>query len=156
MLGLIKSIFVQYIKRRVHFSTINIRPLPGVTGQLPRPSWQYRALITTTRLWPLTDKKNIKKIFLYISEPTSCLHHLLPDPREHSIIFTARRNARIAIAVLATAIPSVCPSVTRRYCVETTARSTVQFTLSDSKMCLVFEKLKKYSRGTTNSPQILA
>jgi len=26
-------------------------------------------------------------------------------------IFTARRNARIASAVLATAIPSVCPSV---------------------------------------------
>jgi len=32
---------------------------------------------------------------------------------------------------------SVCPSVTRRYCVETTARSTVQFALSHSKMCLV-------------------
>ena len=53
------------------------------------------------------------------------------------IIFTARRNARIASAVIATAIPSVCPSVrlsvTRRYCVKTTARSTVQFALSDSK-----------------------
>jgi len=54
-----------------------------------------------------------------------------------STIFTARRNARIASAVLATAIPSVRPSVTRRYCVKTTARSTVQFALSDSKMCLV-------------------
>jgi len=43
-------------------------------------------------------------------------------------VFTARR---IASAVLATAIPSVCPSVTRRYCVKTTARSTVQFALSD-------------------------
>jgi len=32
---------------------------------------------------------------------------------------------------------SVCPSVTRRYCVKTTARSTVQFALSYSKMCLV-------------------
>ena len=67
------------------------------------------------------------------------------------LIFTARamlalpRNARIAIAVLATAIPSVrlsvrpsvCPSVTRRYCVKTTARSTVQFAPLDSKMCLV-------------------
>ena len=56
-------------------------------------------------------------------------------------IFTARRNARIASAVLVAAIPSVCPSVclsvTRRYCVKTTARSTVQFALSDSKMCLV-------------------
>jgi len=52
-------------------------------------------------------------------------------------IFTACRNARIASAVLAIAIPSVCPSVTRRYCVKTTARSTVQFALLDSKMCLV-------------------
>ena len=33
---------------------------------------------------------------------------------------------------------SVRLSVTRRYCVRTTARSTVQFALSDSKMCLVF------------------
>ena len=39
------------------------------------------------------------------------------------ILFTARRNPRIASAVLATAIPSVCPSVclsvTRWYCVKT-------------------------------------
>ena len=48
-------------------------------------------------------------------------------------LVTARRNGRIANAVLATAIlsvrPSVCLSVrlsvTRRYCVKTTARSTV-------------------------------
>jgi len=50
------------------------------------------------------------------------------------LIFTVRRNARIASAVLATAIPSVCSSVrlsvTRRYCVKTTARSTMQFALS--------------------------
>ena len=55
--------------------------------------------------------------------------------------FYSARNARIASAVLATAIPSVCPSVclsvTRRYCVKTTAHSTVQFALSDSKMYLV-------------------
>jgi len=55
--------------------------------------------------------------------------------------FTARRKARIASAVLAMAFPSVYPSlrpsVTRRYCVKTTARSTAQFALSDSKMCLV-------------------
>jgi len=56
-------------------------------------------------------------------------------------IFTARGNARIASAVLAIAIPSVCvsvrPSLTRRHCVKMTASSTVQFALSDSKMCLV-------------------
>jgi len=32
---------------------------------------------------------------------------------------------------------SVRPSVTRRYCVKTTERITVQFALLDSKMCLV-------------------
>jgi len=59
--------------------------------------------------------------------------------------FYSARNARIASAVLATAILSVClsiclsvrPSVTRRYCVKTTARSMVQFAPLDSKMCLV-------------------
>ena len=55
--------------------------------------------------------------------------------------FYSARNARIASAVLATAIPSVrlsvCLSVTRRYCVKTTARSTMQFSPLDSKMCLV-------------------
>ena len=55
--------------------------------------------------------------------------------------FYSARNAHIASAVLATAIPSVClsvrPSVTRRYCVKTTARSTMQFSPLDSKMCLV-------------------
>jgi len=56
-----------------------------------------------------------------------------------------QRAQRIASAVLATAIPSVCLSVrlsvclsvTRRYCVKTTARSTVQFAPLDSTMCLV-------------------
>jgi len=42
--------------------------------------------------------------------------------KQHRIFFTARR---FASAVLATAIPSVCPSVTCRYCVKTTAHSTV-------------------------------
>jgi len=38
--------------------------------------------------------------------------------------------------------PSICLSVTRQYCVKMTAHSTVQFALSDSKMCLVLQKLK--------------
>ena len=57
------------------------------------------------------------------------------------IVSTARRNARIASAALAIPISvrlSVCLSVTRRYWVETTACSTVQFAPSDSKMCLLF------------------
>jgi len=51
-------------------------------------------------------------------------------------VFTARR---IASAVLATAIPSVCPPVrhTTVLCQNDGTYSTMQFALSDSKMCLV-------------------
>ena len=59
-------------------------------------------------------------------------------------IFTAHHNAHIASAVLATAIPSVCltdcMSVLLSHAgivLKPTARSTVQFALTDSKMCLV-------------------
>jgi len=75
----------------------------------------------------------------YISSPSQCLlfaSHAHTIPTSMAFVFTARHNAHIASAVLATAIPSVC-LVTRRYCVKTTAHSTVQFALSDSKMCLV-------------------
>ena len=51
---------------------------------------------------------------------------------------------------------SVCPSVTRRYCVKTTARSTVQFALSDSKMCLFLYKPKNIPEGRPLPPEILA
>ena len=75
-----------------------------------------------------------------------CSHTIYPDlTKTYLDGFYSARNARIASAVLATAIPSVYPSVrpsvrlsvTRRYCVKTTARSTVQFASLDSKMCLV-------------------
>jgi len=72
-------------------------------------------------------------------------------PQSAADFITARRNTRIASAVVAIAIPSVrpfvCPSVTRPYCVKTTARSTVQFALSDSKMCLVLYKPKNIPHG---------
>jgi len=58
-------------------------------------------------------------------------------------VFTARRNARIASAVLAIPWTSVRLSVTRWYCVKTTIRSTVQFALSDSKMSSFVKKNKK-------------
>ena len=87
------------------------------------------------------DRHSVKNI-------ASDLTHTVQIPdiaifsRYPPIFFYSARNARIASAVLATAIPSVrlpvcLLSVTRRYCVKTTARSTVQFALSDSKMCLV-------------------
>jgi len=48
---------------------------------------------------------------------------------------------------------SVRLSVTRRYCVKTTAGSTVQFALSDSKINVSsFVETKKYAPGTTPFP----
>ena len=67
-----------------------------------------------------------------------------------------KRNARIASAVIATAIPSVRLSVTRRYCVKTTARTTVQFAPLDSKMYLVLWKPKNIAQGRPLPPEILA
>ena len=78
------------------------------------------------------------------------------DASHSCTFFTARRSARIASAVLAMTIPSVRPSVTRRYCVKTTARSTVQFALLDSKMCLVLYKPKNTPQGRPLPPEILA
>jgi len=52
--------------------------------------------------------------------------------------------------------PSVCLSVTRRYCVKTTARSTVQFSPLDSKMCLVLYKPKNIPQGRPLPTEILA
>jgi len=74
------------------------------------------------------------------------------------IVFTAAhcKSYFIASAVLATAILSVRLSVTRQYCVKTTAHSTVQFALSESKMCLVFEKPKNIPEGQPFPPAILA
>jgi len=62
---------------------------------------------------------------------------------KEKLIFTARRNARNSYgnsfrpSVHLSLCLSVRLSVTRWYYVKTTARSTVQFALSDSTMCLV-------------------
>jgi len=60
------------------------------------------------------------------------------DLRKFSF-FKARRIASAVRQFRPSVCLSVCPSVrdTPRYCVKTTARSTIQFALSDSKMCLV-------------------
>ena len=69
------------------------------------------------------------------------LKHYTVSKKVLTFLQCAAINARIASAVLVIALPSVClsacSSVTRRYCVKMTACSTVQFALSDSKMCLV-------------------
>jgi len=53
-------------------------------------------------------------------------------------IFTARRNDCKRCTSYGNSVRlSVRPSVTRWYCIKTTARSMVHFALSDSTMCLV-------------------
>jgi len=56
---------------------------------------------------------------------------------QHAQCSHCKRCTSYSNSVCLSVCLSVCPSVTRRYCVKTTARSTVQFALLDSKMCLV-------------------
>ena len=72
------------------------------------------------------------------------------------LLFTARRNARIASAVLAIAIPSVRLSV-RHTPLLSRRRQVARCSLH----CLIknvssFAETKKYSPGTTSFPEILA
>jgi len=105
--------------------------------ELDANSEEYKRIEQSVRATCQNTVNQIVKVFSSVAAVHSACD-ILP-------FVTARRNARIASAVLATAIPSVCPSVrlsvclsvTRWYCVKTTARSTVQFAPSDSKMCLV-------------------
>ena len=114
-------------------------------------SWQRLATASVNRKWPLINETDLKCLFWVLST-TTVLRPFFPDhlgepvPEENFWTlwykgFYSARNACIASAVLAIAIPSVrlsvCPSLTRRYCVKTTARSTVQFAPLDSRMCLV-------------------
>jgi len=111
--------------------------------------------IASTALAMLALRRAVK-----IAKHAHLFSHMSKDNTQPLIHFTARRNARIASAVLAAAIPSVCPSVrlsvTRRYCVKRMARSTVHFALTDSKTCLVLYKPKNIPQGRLLPPEILA
>ena len=48
----------------------------------------------------------------------------------------ARWKALVEFLLSVIELLSVCLSVTRRYCVKTTASSTLQFALSDTKKCV--------------------
>ena len=49
---------------------------------------QCIVMLSAANLTTLASRKEemSRKFFLYISQPTSCLHQLLPDPRDHSVI----------------------------------------------------------------------
>ena len=71
------------------------------------PSWIDLSVIIgqrVTNIWPM-------KHSLYPHAVSDCVR-----PINKRLVFTARRNARISSAVLATAIPSVCLSVCPSVC----------------------------------------
>ena len=49
-------------------------------------------MLTAANLTTLASHREeiSQKIFLHITEPTSCLHHLLPEPKEPSVISRLR------------------------------------------------------------------
>jgi len=52
----------------------------------------YILMLTAANLTTLVSRREeiSKKNFLHITDPTSCLHHLLPEPREPSVISRLR------------------------------------------------------------------
>jgi len=52
----------------------------------------YILMLTAANLTTLASRREeiFQKISLHITEPTSCLHHLLPEPREPSVISRLR------------------------------------------------------------------
>jgi len=52
----------------------------------------YMVMLSAANLTTLASRREemSRKFFFHISQPTSCLHHLLPDPRDHSVISRLR------------------------------------------------------------------
>ena len=67
------------------------------------------------------------QLSVYYSAPRSCNATKGCTTYGNSIHLSVRPSVRLSVRL----------SVTRRYCAKTTARSTVQFALSYTKMCLV-------------------
>ena len=63
----------------------------------------YMAMLSAANLTTLASRREemSRKFFLHISQPTSCLHHLLPDPRDHSVISRLRTYEKILECSLA-------------------------------------------------------
>ena len=79
----------------------------------------------TTYKFSLSKSFTMMRVTLYFSETVD--FYSAPQCSHFKRCTSYGNSARL----------SVCLSVTRRCCVKTMAHSTVQFALSDSKMCLV-------------------
>ena len=75
---------------------------------------------------------------------------VLPDNSIFTPCSHCKRCISYGNSVRLSVRPSVCLSVTRLYCVKTTARSTMQFAPLDSKMCLVCRNLKIFPENESS------
>jgi len=104
-------------------------------GRTYRPSLNTRQASTSYLLRKLQKKPKIHITYTAQVWPHDFLRYT-----EVGLHFSQRAAmlALQALYYLQQFRPSVRLSVTSRYCVKTTARSTMQFAMSYSKMCLVF------------------
>ena len=56
----------------------------------------YTSILYSANLSTLSNRRTdlSKKLFLDITQPTSCLHHLLPAPRDQSVTFRLRTSGK--------------------------------------------------------------
>jgi len=91
----------------------------------------YNRLVTLRTFWmPLVAHSTSRAVVL--TKPTPTI--------DYGDFYSAMQCSHCKRCTINFVRMSVCPSVTRRYCVKTTARSKVQFAISDRKMCLVFSE----------------
>jgi len=81
--------------------------------------WEHKCLRDSCKIFKICGQFRARSIFYSAPQCSQCSHCKRCTSYNNSVRL------------------SVCLPVTRRYCVKTTARSTVQFALSDSRMCLV-------------------
>jgi len=89
---------------------------------------------TTTILWPLYTVNHKKRDILFL---TITFWLMLNDFYSASQCESQCSHCKRCTSYSNSVSLSVRLSVTRRYCVKTTARSMVQFAPLDSKICLV-------------------
>jgi len=114
-------------------------------------------------LWCLVAKLLLRHLQRVIFECIGLLYWCLNALYKHFCIVTSDfysapqcSHCKCCISYGNSVRLSVRLSVTSRYCAKTTARSTVQFARSDSKMCLVLYKAKNIPQGQPLPPEILA
>ena len=91
----------------------------------------YMSMLSAANLSTLVSRREeiSRKFFLHISQPTSCLHHLLPDPRDHSVISRLRTYEKY---------PRVFTR-TKRYC-------SYLYTIRDKSLPEQYIKLLEHGR----------